>query len=122
MHFSPERVELGFAVHTFYWEAAHDDDARALVGRLLDEQFGQKVKLTLTALDETAAAVAAPPSLAALHEQDGVRRQREIRAAAVAHPAVQQAISVLGGEITDVVPLADTDRQATTDHAAEVRK
>ena len=107
LRFGPDGVELGFPARTFYWESAKDPEVRALLARMLAEQFGQAVRLELSALDPGAGD--APASLAAAHDESRRRREREIHETAIGHPAVKQAISVLGGEVTAVKPLADLD-------------
>jgi DNA polymerase-3 subunit gamma/tau len=107
LRFAPDGVELGFAASTFYWESAKDPEVRELLGRMLADQFGQTVRLTLSPLDLGAAD--APASLAAAHDESRRRREREIHETAIGHPAVKQAISVLGGEVTAVKPLVDLD-------------
>ncbi|MBN1962073.1 MAG: DNA polymerase III subunit gamma/tau [Deltaproteobacteria bacterium] len=105
LQFTPQCVELGFVPKTFYWDTAHDKEFRAPVEGLLKQQFGQPVKLILTPIDTQAKTVTT--SIAAQKDEDQKQRQRDLESTAVAHPAVRQAISVLGGEITGVVPLAN---------------
>ena len=101
--FSAEGVEIGYAKGTFYWDSAHDRENRALVERVLAEHFGRSVKLELTVIDGKEAPV---QTLAEVGENTRREKEAEIRAGALNHPAVQGAISILGGEVKEVIPLA----------------
>ncbi len=100
LKFTADGVEIAYAKGTFYWDSARERDNRSMIERMLAEHFGKSVKLTLAAT-ETA-------DVASLAEQQAQRRrdhQREIRDGALEDPAVQEAISVLGGEVKEVIPL-----------------
>jgi DNA polymerase-3 subunit gamma/tau len=107
LRFDPQGVELGFPANTFYWESVRDADARSVLSQLLQEQLGQVVPLKLAPLDGDADD--APASLAAMNDESRRLRLQKIQQVALAHPAVREAITVLGGEITEVVPLAEPE-------------
>jgi DNA polymerase III subunit gamma/tau len=101
--FSADGVTIGYLKGTFYWDSAHDRENRALMERLLAEHFGKPVRLELAAVDGKTAPV---QSLAEMDADKVRERESEIKAGALAHPAVQGAISILGGEVKEIIPLA----------------
>lgn len=104
VRFGPEGVELAYPPKTFYWDAARETDNRQLLEKVLAEHFGQSVSLSLVTLDETAGA-----REASIAEADAERRRQrveQIRNDALEHPAVRGAISILGGEVKEIIPLA----------------
>ena len=104
LRFGPEAVEIAYARNTFYWEAAHDPELRVLVNQALAAQFGGEVQCAIQSCDAAKADAAA--SLAELHAARHRERVKEITEAALTHPAVRGAIEILGGEVSEVKPLA----------------
>ena len=101
--YSPEGVEIAFALNTFYWEAARDSDTHALLLKLLHEHFGQTVSLKVVPLRD---GMATGLSLA-----ESLQKEREvfedgIKDSALEHDAVRGAVKILGAEIQQVRPLA----------------
>ena len=108
LRFGPEEVQIAYVRGTFYWDEAHDRDNRELLGRLLAEHFGKPVRLELIAATEQT-------GVATIAESDAHQRrerEQEIKRGALEHPAVQGAISILGGEIKEVIPLERPDETA----------
>ncbi len=105
LRFGPDGVELGYERGSFYLEAARDPELRDWLLGVLQESLGGSVPLTVVPVDE-AAAVAAPASLAEESTARHKQRKDEITQSARTHPAVQSAIDILGGQITEVHPLA----------------
>jgi len=105
VRFGPEAVEIAYARNTFYWDAARDPELRLLIDQALADQFGVKVSFVVAPLDAAGSedAVASLAELAAAKRRE---RVREIKNAALAHPAVRGAIDILGGEVSEVKPLA----------------
>jgi DNA polymerase-3 subunit gamma/tau len=99
--FGPDRVEIAYPRNTFYWESAHERDNRDMLERVLAEQFGRPVPFALVAeTGDTAVA-----TLAESDERREQERVQQITKGALEHPAVRGAISILGGEVKEVIPL-----------------
>ncbi len=110
LRFGPDGVEVGYEVGSFYWESARDAETKALVGKILAEQFGQPVTLDLVAVDADESA--APASLAEVAAEKKAQRLQSVEASARSHPAVRGALDILGGEVAKVTPLVDADESA----------
>lgn len=102
--FCEEGVEIGYPKGTFYLESAQERENRSLLERVIAEHFGKPVALTIAA---TAAADGTVQTLAESAADRQRRREREIRDGALEHPAVQDALAVLGGEVKEVIPLGN---------------
>ncbi|MBI5511216.1 MAG: DNA polymerase III subunit gamma/tau [Deltaproteobacteria bacterium] len=109
LEFGQDKVAVGYTKGTFYWDAAHERENRALMERVLAEHFGKAVTLELCALDTREAPVA---TLAEVDERRRSEKESAVRAGALKHPAVQGAISILGGEVKEVIPLSSGDESA----------
>jgi DNA polymerase-3 subunit gamma/tau len=103
LQFGPQGVEIGYVPGTFYWESAQERDNRTLLARLLAEHFGQEVRLTLRALAEDVSGEVS--TLAEAQESRRREREQEIKTDALKHPAVEGALSILGGEVREVIAL-----------------
>ena len=101
-------VFVRFQARTFYWEQARDEDNQKLVQGVLDEQLGAKVPMQFEPIEESAAAPDTE-SIAEASERNRQERLQQITDGAIAHPMVQSATRILGGEIKKVVPLISTE-------------
>ena len=104
LSFAPDGVVVGFQEDTFYWDSVREPESKALLERVLAEQFGLKVPLSLRPLDR--GQVEDVPSLAEYEDRAEQVRQDEIREGVLSHPGVKSALSILGGQIKEVIPLA----------------
>jgi DNA polymerase-3 subunit gamma/tau len=104
LRFGEDGVEIGYPKGTFYLESAQERDNRALLERVIAEHFGKPVPLAVAATDVAAGGVQTLAESAADRQR---RREREIRDGALEHPAVQDALAVLGGEVKEVIPLGN---------------
>jgi hypothetical protein len=106
--FGPEGVEIAYPRNTFYWESAHERENRDMLDRALAEQFGRPVRFALVAeTGDTAVA-----TLAESDERRAQERVQQITKGALEHPAVRGAISILGGEVKEVIPLDRSEEPA----------
>lgn len=102
LKFGPDGVELGYVPKTFYWEKAHDPDCKSAIEASLTAMFGKAVPLKMTAV-EPSEEVVVEESLADAADRKRKNRHEEIVTGAREHPAVRDALSILGGEIKEVV-------------------
>ena len=100
--FGPDGVELGYVPKTFYWEKAHDPECKSAIEASLAAMFGKPVPVKLTAVAPTEE-VQVEESLAEAADRKRKNRHDEIITGAREHPAVRGAISILGGEIKEVI-------------------
>jgi DNA polymerase-3 subunit gamma/tau len=105
IHFGPESVEIGYGRSSFYWETARERGNIALVERLVAEHFGRPVPFSVKALDDASCAEGAM-SLAEIALERRHADEKKVRVSALDHPAVRSAISILGGEVKEVIPLS----------------
>ncbi|OGQ81506.1 MAG: DNA polymerase III, subunit gamma and tau [Deltaproteobacteria bacterium RIFOXYA12_FULL_58_15] len=105
--FAATGVEIAYPPKTFYWESAQERGNRSLLEQALAEHFGVPVTLTLSAANSEAG-----KRIATIAESEARReksRDHEIRTDALNHPAVKGAISILGGEIKEVITLEKSE-------------
>ena len=103
--FSAAGVRLAYRPSTFYWEAARDADNQSLLTGLLAEIFGQPVPVAIVPLPSDGSVL--PPTLAQLGQQRQVAFEADVRAGALKHEVVRNVMQILGGEVTQVKPLAN---------------
>jgi hypothetical protein len=103
VQFGPMGVKIGYAKESFYWTSANDRDNKKIILQKLQEHFGQAVTFSTVAAEEMGED--RPATLAELHEQEKSDETTQIREDAIAHPAVQGAIALMGGEVENVTPL-----------------
>ncbi len=108
VRFAPDGVVIGYPQGTFYWDSAHDRETHELIERAVAEHFGKPVSVQLSAVGETGATVA---TVAEVDAGKKIARETEIRRDALKHPAVQGAISILGGEVKEVIPLSSQNEE-----------
>ena len=106
VEFGPTGVKIGYAKESFYWTSANDSESKKIIQAKLEEQFGQPVNFSIVALEEMGEDK--PATLAEIREQEEFDETSQIKQDAIAHPAVQGAIAVLGGEVENVTPLGKT--------------
>jgi DNA polymerase-3 subunit gamma/tau len=100
--FGPDGVEIGYVEGTFYWESARETENREQIIKVLGDHFAQPVVLSFSTINEEQKKSA---SLAQVDQQKAEDRYAEIKESAMGHPAVQGAVSILGGEVKEVVSL-----------------
>ncbi len=96
-------VEIGFASGSFNLERMKDSETQQALEEIAATFFGQKVTIKVSAID--GAAGQAPPSLIEEKRAKDSDRQKRLREDALAHPMVQAAVSIFGGEIKEVRPI-----------------
>ncbi len=101
--FEPGKVEIGYEPGTFYWDSARDADNAATATDLLTEHMGTAARFVVVAVHGDAASA---PSLAEVSAQRRATFDRGIQQTAREHVAVQQTVSILQGELTEVRQLA----------------
>jgi len=104
LRFDAQGVEIGYSRSSFYGEAARERDNRERIERIIREHFGHAVPLSVQALEETTASQGTM-SLAQAATQRQQAADRTVRDGALGHPAVRDAIAILGGEVKEVIPL-----------------
>lgn len=104
--FDSTQVSLGYASGTFYAEAMRDKQNRLLLEQLLVQHFGKAPKLVLSATDSKETPVA---TLAETIEQNQAKHDKNVQESAKNHPAVQDAVRILGGTIKTIVPLGQQE-------------
>jgi len=112
VEFGPELVRIAFDSKSFHYEAAVRDDGRALLIELLGDFLGGTPGLEIVTAAEIGAGTGdtSMPHTEAERAVDAARRRREqIEQAAVSHPGVQDAISILGGVVKAVVSTPETE-------------
>ena len=102
IEFGPTGVSVGVSPKTFYWDALHEQDNIELLGKVLNEHFGQEVSWRVVNETESpdAAATIAESARSAKEE----KRQKVIDDAR-SHPGVQNVMEILGGEVQNIRPL-----------------
>ncbi|MEK7705850.1 MAG: hypothetical protein AAB426_12890, partial [Myxococcota bacterium] len=108
--FGADTVEIAYEPGSFYWDAVHERANRSLIESLLTQQFGRAVPLVVSSLAQEVSAPAVSIVQAKLEAREQV--ERSIREDALGHPAVRGAISILGGEVREVIPLARSTEDA----------
>jgi len=80
---------------------------RAEIEAVLARHFGRPVRLAITqgASTEPASAAGAPQSLAAVEQAERDARTSRVKAAAKAHPNIQETARILDGEVTKIEEL-----------------
>jgi len=107
--FAADAVKVGFVrSETFFWESASQkSNTDAIIARV-HQHFGRAVPVEMVGLED--AACTELISLAQLKLELEAARVANIERDAATHPAVQMAVSVLGGDVQHVVALGgETD-------------
>ncbi len=101
LEFGPQGVRLGFERGTFYAESATDSDNQKILRAAVEAQFGQPVVCTIDSVE----AAQGQSSVAKARQEEQQAEVQRARTAGAQHPAVQEAVAVLGGEVRQVTPL-----------------
>ena len=104
LSFTLDMVQIAYADGTFYLDAVRDAANFALLGKVLEEQMGQPVRLSVVVLD---AAATAHETLAQTQEREKQTVTATRRTEALEHAAVQGAVDILGGVVQEVRLLND---------------
>ncbi len=102
LRFGADGIELGYVAKSWHWNEAHDPERKAAIEASLTAMFGKPVPLKLTAVAATEE-VKVEESIAEAADRKRKNRHEEIVTGAREHPAVRGAISILGGEIKEVI-------------------
>ena len=102
LKFGADGIELGYVAKSWHWDQAHDPERKGAIESSLAAMFGKPVPLKLTAV-APAEQVQVEESLAEAADRKRKNRHEEIVTGAREHPAVRGAISILGGEIKEVI-------------------
>nr|ADI21632.1 DNA polymerase III, gamma/tau subunits [uncultured myxobacterium HF0130_06F04] len=107
--FSPESVKVGFVrSETFFWESASQKANTDGIINRVHQHFGKAVPVEILGLEDDVSDELV--SLAQLKTHLEAARIAGVKRAGAAHPAVQMAVSVLGGDVQRVVALGtETD-------------
>ncbi len=96
-------VEIGFTSGSFNLERMRDSETQQALEEIAATFFGQKVTIKVSAINGKAGQ--APPSLIEEQRAKDSDRKKRLREDALAHPMIQAAVSVFGGEIKEVRPI-----------------
>ncbi len=114
--FSAQKVQVAYTPGTFYYDAACDAENILLFNKTLQEHMGQACVLEIVALKESKENPP-PASLAEQKKAQVAQAEQHIRAQAMQHPAVQNAVSILGAKIQDI--RAETPLSTEQHHGSE---
>lgn len=98
------KLELGYAVGSFYLTRMSDPDMVQILEVLVSECLGRPISIKIVALARQPGKVA-PPTLLQEKKVRQQGHQQELRQEALDHPMVKKALEVLGGEVIQVKPL-----------------
>jgi DNA polymerase-3 subunit gamma/tau len=99
-------VELGFVDGSFHLLQMQGVDLQAAFSKMAEDFFGQPISLKVVAIREQDQAVV-PPSLAEEREARESTQRNRVRDEALAHPGIQAAQKIFGGEVVQVKPLRE---------------
>jgi DNA polymerase-3 subunit gamma/tau len=99
-------VELGFVDGSFHLLQMQGADLQAAFSKMAEDFFGQPISLKVVAIREQDQAVV-PPSLAEEREARESTQRNRVRDEALAHPGIQAAQKILGGEVVQVKSLRE---------------
>lgn len=99
-------VELGFVDGSFHLLQMQGADLQTAFAKMAEDFFGQPISLKVVAIKEQDQAVV-PPSLAEEREARESTQRNRVRDEALAHPGIQAAQKIFGGEVVQVKSLRD---------------
>jgi hypothetical protein len=104
MVFSPQHVQIAYASGTFYHDAACDAENKELFTALLKEHMGQPCRFEVITSTGASAQETAVPTLAERKKDDAAKAEANMRAHALEHPAVRNAVAILGAKVQEIRP------------------
>ena len=99
-------VELGFVDGSFHLLQMQGADLQSAFSKMAEDFYGQSISLKVVAIKEQDQAVV-PPSLAEEREARESTQRNRVRDEALAHPGIQAAQKILGGDVVQVKSLRE---------------
>ena len=99
-------VELGFVDGSFHLLQMQGADLQSAFSKMAEDFFGRPISLKVMAIKEQDQAVV-PPSLAEEREARESTQRNRVRDEALAHPGIQAAQKILGGDVVQVKSLRE---------------
>ncbi|MEE2961824.1 MAG: DNA polymerase III subunit gamma/tau [Myxococcota bacterium] len=101
---SGEGIKLAYSEQdSFFMDSVKKPEARCLVDGILEAHFGHRVSLEFSLIPAEKFGAEGSVSLAEARASAEHARSEKIEEESIAHPAVQEALSLFGGEIKEVV-------------------
>ncbi len=99
-------VELGFVDGSFHLLQMQGADLQSAFSKMAEDFYGQSISLKVVAIKEQDQAVV-PPSLAEEREARESTQRNRVRDEALAHPGIQAAQKIFGGDVVQVKSLRE---------------